>query len=137
MLLDRRVKKRELLQTIAEYRTLKIPKSIKFKAPAGIVRAPLLDIGVGGCALESPFNIPVKVILSIKIDPLLFAIGTSEKRRDPLEMTGRVSSSVCKAREHYRLGVSFVKIKKKDVGLIRRFMRSKERRRYLRFSFPR
>jgi c-di-GMP-binding flagellar brake protein YcgR len=135
MLLDRRGKKRENLRTVAEYKVLKAPKGLSFKAPRGIVKAPLLDISIGGCALESPYAIPAKVTISIKIDPLVFAMGASEKRKEPLEMTGAVASSVSKAREHYRLGVCFTKIKKKDIGLIRRFMRSKERRNFPRFSF--
>jgi len=137
MLLDRRGKKRESLRTVAEYKTLKVPKGSIFKAPLGIVKAPLLDISVGGCALESPCAIPPQTVVSIRIDPLAFAIGTSESRKEPLEMTGKITSSVNKAREHYRLGVCFTKIKKKDADLIKRFMRSKERRKFPRFSFSR
>ncbi len=137
MLLDRRGKKRESLRTVAEYRTLKTPKSLIFKAPLNTVKSPLLDISIGGCALESPYAIPPLVTISIKIDPLAFAIGASERRKDPLEMTGKVTSCVIKGREHYRLGVCFIRIKKKDVDLIKRFMRSKERRKFPRFSFSR
>ncbi|MCX5667681.1 MAG: PilZ domain-containing protein [Candidatus Omnitrophica bacterium] len=137
MLLDRRGKKRENLRTVAEYKTLKVPKGLIFKAPLNIVKASLLDISISGCALESPYAIPPQVTISIRIDPLAFAIGTSERRNDPLEMTGRITSSVSKGREHYRLGVCFIRIKKKDAGLIKRFMRSKERRKFPRFSFSR
>ena len=137
MLLDRRGKKRESLRTVAEYRTLKVPKGLKFKAPLNTVKAPLLDISIGGCALESPYAMPPQATISIKIDPLIFAIGTSERRKDPLEMTGRVTSSISKGREQYRLGVCFIRVKKKDIGLIKRFMRSKERRKFPRFSFSR
>ncbi|MFA5256364.1 MAG: PilZ domain-containing protein [Candidatus Omnitrophota bacterium] len=136
MLLERRRKKREGLRTIAEYRTLKVPKVPAFKAPHNIVKAPLLDISIGGCALESPYDIPPQVKISIRIDPLAFAIGTSEKRKDPLEMTGRITSSINKGHDQYRLGVCFTSIKKKDVDLIKRFMKSKERRKFPRFSFP-
>ena len=136
MLLDRREKKREGLRTVAEYRILKAPKGLVFKKPLSVVKAPLLDISIGGCALESPYAIPARVTISIRIDPLAFAIGASEKRKDPLEMTGRITSSVIKDREHYRLGVCFTNIKKKDIDLIKRFMRSKEHRRFPRFSFP-
>jgi c-di-GMP-binding flagellar brake protein YcgR len=137
MLLDRRGKKRESLRTVAEYRAIKVPKGSMFKAPLNTVKAPLLDISIGGCALESPYDIPTRVTISIRIDPLAFAIGASERRNDPLEMTGRITSSVSKGREHYRLGVCFIRIKKKDVDLIKRFMRSKERRKFPRFSFSR
>jgi hypothetical protein len=137
MLLDRRGKKRESLRSVAEYRTLKVPKGLTFKVPLNTVKAPLLDISIRGCALESPYAIPAQVTISIRIDPLVFSIGASEKRNDPLEMTGRVTSSVSNGREHYRLGVCFIRIKKKDVALIKRFMRSKERRKFPRFSFSR
>ena len=135
MLLDRRGKKRENLRTVAEYRTLKVPKGLIFKAPLNTVKAPLLDISTSGCALESPYVMPLKATLSIRIDPLVFAIGTSERRKDPLEMTGKITSCVSKGRERYRLGICFIKIKKKDAGLIKRFMRAKERRKFPRFSF--
>ena len=135
MLLDRRGKKRENLRTVAEYKALKVPKSSTFKAPPNIVKAPLLDISIGGCALESPCAISTQTSISIRIDPLAFAMGTSERRKDPLEMTGKITSCVSKGREHYRLGVCFIRIKKKDVDLIKRFMRSKERRKFPRFSF--
>jgi len=134
MLLDRRGKKREGLRTVAEYRTLKVPKGLILKAPLNTVKASLLDISIGGCALESPYAIPPQVTISIRIDPLAFAIGASERRNDPLEMTGRITSCVGAGREHYRLGVCFVRIKKKDAGLIKRFMISKERRKSPRFS---
>ena len=137
MLLDRRGKKRESLRTVAEYKTLKVAKGLVFKAPPNIVKAPLLDISIGGCALESPYAISPQVTISIRIDPLAFAIGASERRKDPLEMTGKITSSVSSGREHYRLGVCFIRIKKKDVDLIKRFMRSKERREFPRFSFSR
>ncbi len=137
MLLERRSKKRENQRAVAEYRTLKVPKTVIFKAPLNIVKAPLLDISVGGCALESPHALPFRVTISVRIDPLVFAIGTSERRRDPLEMTGRITSSVGDGRGHYRLGVCFTRIKKRDVDLIKRFMRSKERRKFPRFSFSR
>ena len=137
MFLDRRGKKREVLRTVAEYRTLKVPKGLIFKASPNTVKAPLLDISIGGCALESPCAIPSQVTISIRIDPLAFAIGTSERRKDPLEMTGRITSCVSKGHEHYRLGLCFIRIKKRDVDLIKRFMRSKERRKFPRFSFSR
>lgn len=137
MLSDRRGRKREILRTVAEYRVLKVPKGLVFKAPLSTVKAPLLNIGIGGCALESPYVIPPKVAISIRIDPLVFAMVASEKRKDPLEMTGRVTSSVSKGRDHYRLGVCFNRIKKKDMYLIKLFMRSKERRKSPRFSFSR
>ena len=135
MLLERRGKKRDILRTVAEYRALKVPKGLIFKAPPNTVKAPLLDISIGGCALESPHARPPRVTISVRIDPLAFAIGASERRNDPLEMIGRITSSVSKGREHYRLGVCFTRIKKKDVDLIKRFMRSKERRKFPRFSF--
>ena len=137
MLLDRRSKKRENLRAVAEYRTLKVPKSLMFKAPPNTVKAPLLDISIGGCALESPYAIPLQVMISIRIDPLVFAIGVSERRNDPLEMTGLVTSCVSMGHERYRLGICFIRIKKKDISLIKRFMRSKDRRKFPRFSLPR
>jgi c-di-GMP-binding flagellar brake protein YcgR len=136
MPLERRRKKRENLRTVAEYRMLKVPKNLAFEASPDIVKAPLLDISIGGCALESPCYIPPQVTIHIRIDPLAFAIESSEKRKDPLEMTGKITSSLNMGGDHYRLGVCFMDIKKKDVELIKRFMSSKEHRKFPRFSFP-
>ena len=135
MLLERRTLKREKLRTVAEYKMLKVPKGIKFKAPKSTVIAPLLDISVGGCALESPQATPAGIEISIKIDPLVFAMGVSEKRKEPLEMTGRITSCVSRAPGHYRLGICFTRIKKRDSDLIKRFMKSKDRRKFPRFTF--
>lgn len=136
MLLDRRTKKRESLRTVAEFKILKVPKDLEFKAPPNTVKAYLLDISVGGCALDSPYFIPVKVKISIRIDPLVFAIGTSQKRKEPLEMIGEVTSCVDRHPDRYRLGVCYKRIDRKDTDLIKRFMKSKERRKFPRFSFP-
>ena len=138
MLLDRRIKKRETLRTIAEYEVSKAPKNAaKLKPPAGPVKVSLLDISIGGCSLDSPNGIPVGARLAIKIDPLVFALEASEKRKEPLEMFGRVTSCITKALWHYRIGVYFTKIKKKDVALIKRFMHIKERRKFQRWNMTR
>lgn len=135
MFLDRRGKKREALRTIAEYKVLKLPKgAIKFKVPSSSVKASLIDISIGGCALESPYMMPPSVTVSVKIDPLAFAIEAAQKRKEPLEMTGKVTSCVQKHSEYYRLGICFIKIKKKDSDLIKRFMKVKERRKFPRWD---
>lgn len=135
MFLDRRAKKRELFRTIAEYKVQKAPKAAgKFKQPGTWVKAPLLDISVAGCALESPYDIPSSVVVSVKIDPLAFALEAAESRKEPLEMTGTISYSIVRQPEHYRLGVCFTKIKKKDSDLIKRFIKVKERRKFPRLD---
>jgi c-di-GMP-binding flagellar brake protein YcgR len=137
MLLDRRMKKRESLRTIAEYKVFKVPAGLKFKKPANTVKAPLLDISVGGCSLDSPYPIPPGVTISIRIDPLAFAIEASESRKEALEMTGRVTSCNTRSEEHNRLGIQFIKSKSNDIGLIKRFMKSKERRQFPRWDMSR
>lgn len=135
MLLDRRIRKRELMRTITEFKVIKSPKAaLKFKAPASSVKTTLLDISIGGCALESPCMIPPSVHIAVKIDPLAFAIQASQTRKEPLEMTGRVTSCIRKNANHYRLGICFIRIKKKDSDLIKRFIRFKERRKFPRWD---
>ena len=134
MLLDRRGRKRELVRTIAEYKVLKIPKGLNFKAPSNHIKSYLLDISIGGCALDSPRMMPPGTKLAVRIDPLAFAIEAYEKRKEPLEMEGKVTYSIAKSLERYRIGVCFTKIKKKDAGLIKRFMRIKERRKFPRWD---
>lgn len=138
MLLDRRIKKREMLRTIAEYEVAKTPKNAaKLNLPVGPVKVSLLDISIGGCSLDSPNGVPQGTRLAVKIDPLVFALEASEKRKEPLEMLGRVTSCITKASWHYRLGIYFTKIKKKDVALIKRFMHIKERRKFQRWDMTR
>ena len=138
MLLDRRIKKREMLRTIAEYKALKAPKNAaKLKLPVGPVKVSLLDISIGGCSLDSPNSIPQGTRLAVKIDPLVFALEASEKRKEPLEMFGRVTSCITKVSWYYRLGIYFTKIKKKDIALIKRFMHIKERRKLQRLDMTR
>lgn len=134
MLPDRRSKKREGLRTIAEYKVLKVPPDLEFKKPAGVVKAPLLDISVGGCALDSPYSIPPGTTISIRIDPLAFALEASEKRKEPLQMSARITSCIARSPEHYRLGVCFTRSKDTDIELIKRFMESKERRKFPRWD---
>lgn len=137
MLLDRRTKKRETVRTIAEYKLLKPPKDSKLKMSSGPIKVSLLDISVGGCALDSPHAVPTNAILSVRIDPLAFAIEASERRKDPLEMEGRVTSCITRSPEHYRLGICFTRIKKRDTDLIKRFIKIKERRKFPRFDMTR
>ena len=135
MFLDRRTKKREMFRTIAEYKVLKVPKSAaKFKQPVAWVKAPLLDINIAGCSLESPYNISPLVNVLVKIDPLAFALEASESRKEPLEMTGKIAYSIVRQPGNYRIGIWFTKIKKKDSDLIKRFIRIKERRKFPRFD---
>lgn len=135
MLLDRRLKKREMFRTIAEYKVLKSPKdAVKFKPPKDSVKAHLLDISVGGCALDSPYAVPIGTKIAVKIDPLAFALEVSEKRKKPLEMTGRITSCVKRSSEHSRIGILFTAINKKDILLIKRFIFVKERRKFQRWD---
>ncbi|MBI5124018.1 MAG: PilZ domain-containing protein [Candidatus Omnitrophica bacterium] len=136
MLLDRRAKKRDTLRTIAEYKLLRSPKKGKLKALAGPVDVSLIDISINGCAIDSPYMIPIGAILSVKIDPLAFAIEASERRKDPLKMHGKVTSSIPRSPGHCRLGVCFTSIKNKDRNLIKRFIKTKERRRFRRWTLP-
>lgn len=137
MFLDRRTKKREAVRTISEYRVLEVPKYAKFKKPRSAVKTSLLDISIGGCALDSPMPIPEGAIILVRIDPLAFAIEALESRKDPLEMTGMVASCITKGEAHYRLGISFKKIRKRDIELIKLFMKIKERRKFPRWDMSR
>lgn len=139
MTLDTRAKKREPVQALAEYsidecteKTIKlnIPQSaIKCEGTEVVfVKSQLLDVSVGGCALDSPYIIPPGVLLDIKIDPKLFTIETGKGHEEPMRMIGRVTSCVMRTTGHYRLGIFFTKIEKEDLELVDSFIRSKERR---------
>lgn len=136
--LERRAKKREDIRTIAEYMPLKAAKTAagKKRIPSAI-GSRLLDISINGCALESPVKAYPGSRLRVRIDPLAFALEAYQARRDPLKMTGRVTSCVPR-KSGFRIGIYFTRISSKDRVLIKRFMKIKERRktpRYLLGSF--
>lgn len=139
MTLNTRAKKREPIQALAEYsinecteKTIKlnIPQSaIKCEGTVVVfVKSQLLDVSVSGCALDSPYIIPPGVVLDIKIDPKPFTAEAGRERKDLMRVIGRVTSCVMRTTGHYRLGICFAKIEKKDIELIDKFERRQEPR---------
>lgn len=138
MFLDRRAKERETVGTLAEYKILGVSRKLtKSKTRTSWVKAPLLDISILGCALASPSPIKPSVALSVKIDPLAFALEAAQMRKDALEMTGKVTSCIAKGPDYYRLGICFTSLKPKDSSLIKRFIKIKERRKFPRWDMSR
>ena len=139
MPLNTRAKKRESVQAFAEYAIHnQTAKSIKLNIPRHSIEAEvsevvflkssLIDISVIGCAIDSQYLIPPGVVLDIKIDSKPFVAETGGEGKDPIHVIGKVTSCVMKSTGHYRLGVFFTNIDKKDIGLIDSFIASKERR---------
>lgn len=139
MPLNTRAKKREAVKAAAEYAIhestskvirLNIPRqAIESEVKEVVfVASSLIDISVLGCALDSEYLIPPGVILDIKIDQMPFAAEIGEARNEPIRAIGQVRSCIMKSQGHYRLGVLFTKIDKKDSDLMAKFVESKERR---------
>ena len=138
MPINTRSKRREPVNAPAEYaineateKTIKIniPISIKSDVQQPVfIKSSLLDISVIGCALDSQYLIPPGVVLDIKVDPAPFAIEEAKDRKDPVLITGSVTSCRMMSHGRYRLGVKFIKIGKEDERLIEYFINIKERR---------
>lgn len=148
MPLNTRAKKREAVEAGVEYAIhSSTDKAIKLNIPrqsieaeegeAAFVKASLIDISVSGCAVDSEYLIPPGVVLDIKIDRTPFTAETPQKGAGPLRMIGNVRSCIMKAQGHYRLGVQFTKIDKKDSDLIAEFIAQKERRQAPRWDMGR
>ena len=139
MPLNTRGKKRELIEALVEYainesteKTIKlnIPKSsIKSEVSEVVfVKSYLIDVSVSGCAIDSSYIIPPGVILDIRIEAKPFTAEIGAEPKEPMKMTGKVTSCVMMPKGHYRLGIFFTKIEKEDVDLIGNFIKSKELR---------
>lgn len=138
MPLNTRSKQREPVSSPVEYAINEATeKTIKINIPVNIksdtrqpvfIKSALLDISVIGCALDSQYLIPPGVVLDVSIDSAPFAIDEDKDRKEPILVTGSVTSCSMISQGHYRLGVKFIKIAKDDEGLIERFISSKERR---------
>ncbi len=139
MPLNTRVKHREPVNASAEFAIHAAQEqTVKINVPQGSLRSAsgkavyipsgVIDISVSGCALESPYLIPPGIILDVKIDAAPFVGETKIERKDPIVVTGKVTSCVMHASGKYRLGVVFTKIEQKDLSLIDSFIALKERR---------
>jgi len=139
MPLDTRDKKRHQVQAVAEYAINEATeKSIKLNLPKDsiksgdgqvkFIKCQLLDISLGGCAIDSEYILPPGVILDLNMDPAPFVAELGIQRKDPIKTIGKVTSCAMKASGHYRLGVFFTKIEKEDLALVDSLIKAKEKR---------
>lgn len=101
------------------------------------VSSKLLDLSIGGCALESSHFLPVGVKLNIFLDrSLLSQSADKPKKKNMSRITGVVRTSRQLPSRKYRLGVQFEKVSAEDNRLIRAFIDKHERREEKRVMFP-
>ncbi len=93
------------------------------------VVAKLVDISLGGCALESGSFVPVGAKLYVFLDRnLLQASGAKARKRHFSKITGVVRNSRQLSSRVYRLGIQFEKTSSEDQKLIKAFIESHDRR---------
>ncbi len=137
MPLDTRSGKRQPVEATAEFKLDEsMRETVKLNIPSSFIKCRLLDIGVNGCALDSPYLIPIQTLLRLTIDPAPFVEELKQEHPGPIDVTGQVRSCAMKEVGRYRLAVLFTHIKKEDVDLIGNFIQSQERRRDPRWNIP-
>ena len=115
------------------HRTFK--KDIRLKNKT--IEGGLIDVSLGGCALESPNFVPTGVKLNIFVDRnILVPAPERTKKARPTKIVGIIRTVRQLANRRYRLGVQFEKISSEDVKLIRVFIDRYERREDIRVHFP-
>lgn len=79
------------------------------------VQAKMIDIGQGGMAMVTTYDIPVTTVISMRFT-LLNVDKEVVKFSGPLEVTGEVKSSVPVEKNEHRLGIYFTRMKKINIG---------------------
>ena len=101
------------------------------------VPAKLVDLGAGGCSLESTVFVPMGARLYVFMDRnLLLTAGQKTRKRHFSKIVGIVRNSRQLANRKYRLGVQFEKISSEDRKVIDDFIVNNDRREDQRISFP-
>lgn len=83
------------------------PLSLRAMLSGRSVNATVLDIGQGGMALLTDYNIPAEAVLVLRF--MLFKTDRTGmvSFSDPVEIVGEVRSSILMENGQYRLGISF------------------------------
>jgi len=104
---------------------------------AETVSAKLLDLGVGGCSMESAVFVPKGARLNVFLDRTQILQGSHKTgKRHFSKIVGVVRSSRQISSRKYRLGIEFEKISLEDKKLIDDFVIKNDRREDPRISFP-
>jgi c-di-GMP-binding flagellar brake protein YcgR len=117
-----------------EFKRIKINLSVFFRVarPAAIsllisnkeVRGTMLDLSEGGISILTNYDIPKATALMIKFT--LFKVDCSDVCfYGPMEIEGRVTYCLKLARNEYRVGICFKKIRKQDKADISNFIQMK------------
>jgi|WetSurMetagenome_2_1015567.scaffolds.fasta_scaffold877750_2 hypothetical protein len=115
-----------------KFKRIKVNLSVFFRLakPATIsllignkeVKGTMLDLSEGGVSLLTNYDIPKATGLLIKFT--LFKVEVSDVLfYGPMEIEGEVSYSLSLAKNEYRLGICFKKIKRDDLSEIANFIK--------------
>lgn len=89
----------------------------------------LLDLSEGGCGVETTLFIPRGTKVNLFLGRgLLDTEGEPGNQKGYTRITALIVSCILRGVRQYRLGLQFVKISKKDLDLISRFVKFHERR---------
>lgn len=95
------------------------PLEVKMLVGGKEVRASMLDLGEGGMAILTDFDIPRSAVLSIK-----FTLVLGNEASRPMFITGEVCYDVLLSPRQRRLGIRFIHIKDQDREAIAQFVDS-------------
>lgn len=126
MAIDTRVKKRQSVDTIAEYSIHEMMAGdFRLNVPFGSIKSRLINISIAGCALDSPYLIPPRTFINVFIDSTKLTKKIGKETRRPIKAVGKITSCIMKRPGHYRLGVFFMNINREDINLIDDFINVK------------
>ena len=90
--------------------TVKFPFQVRIRIGNSYCSAIAHDIGEGGMALSTDFEIPADSLLSLKFTIINDAAFSREDRTHDFELDAQVRYCVLEEKITYRLGVSFMNI---------------------------
>ncbi len=100
-------------------------------------KSKLLDLSVGGCALESANFLPPGAKINVFLNrDLLLGRADSKSKMVHTKIVGVVRTCRQMPDHKYRLGIQFEKISPEDIKLIRDLVAKNERREDPRITFP-
>ncbi|UCD15801.1 MAG: PilZ domain-containing protein [Candidatus Omnitrophota bacterium] len=86
------------------------------------IDALMLDLSQEGMAILAKYDIPKATVLSIKFT--LINVNADEDRVRSMEIVGRVRYSISSEKKEYKLGISFIRISKRNKEAIANFVKS-------------
>jgi len=123
---DSRRNTRILVETQALFRLHRsIKKEMHFSTET--VASKIVDLSASGCALESPFFVPVNTKINLFVERSVLA-GNGKFKNKFSKISGVVKNIRQLPSRKYRIGLLFANISKDDVALIKDYVDQVDRR---------